>query len=656
MTVQPVITSADPDLKPQSSMRAMHLHRLTLRFSGPMAELEAPYRDHYLVQTLMQIRISFMLGALMYAIFGILDALVLPQHRHIAWLIRYAFICPCILAVVGATFVPRLHGYLQPMMSFTIAIGGLGIVLMTIIAPEPINYYYYAGLILILMFGYSFIYLRFLWASLSGWIIVMLYNIAAVLTQTPPIELISNNFFLISANIAGMLICYTIEFMGRRNFFLMHLLAQEQRKIEQANDQLEARVSERTAALEEMNRQLSLEMAEHERAEQERRRLEGQLKQAEKLETIGRLTAGVAHDLNNILSGLVTYPDVLLMDLPKDNHWQKPLSIIQQAGRKAAAIVQDLLSLARQGLAEKEIVNLNQIVADYLASPEYRQLLSNHRQVRLEANLEETVLNIRGSAFHISKVLMNLIHNACEANLVDGSVRITTQNRYLDQPHDAYERIEEGEYVVLSVVDTGIGINREDLTKIFEPFYTKKKLGRSGTGLGMTLIWSTVKDHGGFIDIQTEQGRGSTFDLYFPVTRDAPEETERSFSLEDCRGTERVLVVDDVPEQRQIAALMLRKLGYTVQTVASGEAAIERLEGDKVDILVLDMIMDPGIDGCETYRRIVAAHPGQKAIIASGFTESDRVKEAQRLGAGAYIKKPYSMEVIAQAIRRELDR
>jgi signal transduction histidine kinase len=648
--------STESDLKSKIGVKAMQLHRLTLRFSGPMAGLEVPYREHNLVQTLSQVRISFILGALMYAFFGILDALVLPQHRHITWLIRYAFVCPCILAVIGATFLPRVHAYLQPMMSVALAIAGLGIVLMIIIAPEPVNYYYYAGLTLLLMFGYSFISLRFLWASLSGLIIVVLYNIAAVLTQTPPLELISNNFFLISANIAGMLICYTIEFMGRRNFFLMHLLADERRKIEQTNDQLEARVLERTAALEEMNQQLSLEMAENERAEEERRRLEGQLKQAEKLETIGRLTAGVAHDLNNILSGLVTYPDILLMDLPEESPWQRPLSIIRQSGQKAAAIVQDLLSLARQGVAEKKIVNVNRIVTDYLASPEYAELLSNHRQVRVEIDLDEGALNIKGSAYHISKTLMNLLHNGCEANLVDGTVRISSQNRYFNKPLDAYERIEAGEYVVLSVADTGIGINQEDLEKIFEPFYTKKKLGRSGTGLGMTLIWSTVKDHGGFIDIQTQEGRGSVFDLYFPVTRDAAEEMERIFSLADCRGTERVLVVDDVPEQREIASLMLRKLGYNVQTVASGEAAIKQLETDKVDILILDMVMEPGIDGCETYRRIVAAHPHQKAIIASGFTESERVKEAQRLGAKTYIKKPYSLQIIAQAIRRELDR
>ena len=648
--------STEPDPKSMSGLKSMHLNRLTLRFSGPMAGLEAPYREHYLLQTLFQIRISFILGALMFGIFGILDALVLGEERNFTWLIRYAFVCPSILAVVGVTFLPRLHRYLQPIMSVAVVIGGGGIVWMTLIASEPLNYYYYAGMILVLMFGYSFIYLRFLWASLSGWVIVALYNVAAVLSGTPTLELISNNFFLVSANIAGMLICYTIEFMGRRNFFLLHLLGDEQRRIAEANDHLEARVLERTAALEDMNLQLSREIVEHERAEKERRILEGQLKQAEKLETIGRLTAGVAHDLNNILSGLVSYPDMLLMDLPQDSSWRKPLTTIQQSGEKAAAIVQDLLSLARQGLTQKEIVNVNRIVSDYLASPEYNQLLSNHRQVRVAVDLHKEALNIMGSAFHISKALMNLVHNACEANLVDGTVRITAQNRYVDQPINGYERIEEGEYVVLSVADTGVGINREDLKKIFEPFYTKKKLGRSGTGLGMTLIWSTVKDHNGFIDIQTEEGKGTLFDLYFPLARNVTEEMKRHFSLEDCRGTEKILVVDDMPEQREIASLMLRKLGYNVRVADSGEDAIRRLEKDGVDILILDMIMDPGIDGCETYRRIVASHPGQKAIIASGFTKSDRVKEAQRLGVGSYIRKPYSLEAIARAVRRELDR
>jgi CheY-like chemotaxis protein len=172
----------------------------------------------------------------------------------------------------------------------------------------------------------------------------------------------------------------------------------------------------------------------------------------------------------------------------------------------------------------------------------------------------------------------------------------------------------------------------------------------------MTLVWSSAKEHGGYLDIRSTEGVGTTFDVYFPAARHGTLEVEVPFTIDDCRGHERVLVVDDVAEQRVVVTQMLRKLGYDVTAVTGGEAAVEFLRTQQVDLLVLDMVMDPGIDGCETYRRIVAIHPGQKAIIASGYSESERVKEAQRLGAGAYVRKPYTLERIAKAIRTELAR
>ncbi|MCX5841795.1 MAG: response regulator, partial [Deltaproteobacteria bacterium] len=515
---------------------------------------------------------------------------------------------------------------------------------------------YYVGLILIFIFGFSFVNLRFIWASMSGWFIIILYEIAAIHTALPRLELISNNFFLISANIAGMFACYNIEYASRRNYFLMQQLLQEQLKIKGLNDELERRVAERTERLESANQQLKKEMAEHREAEKERERLEVQLKQAEKMEAIGKLAAGVAHDLNNILIGLVTYPDYLLIELPENSKLRGSIQTIQKSGMKAAAIVQDLLTLSRQGIRDQKVFNLNTIINDYLVSPGYKQLKSDHPQVDLEADLQEDLLNINGSPVHLLKTVMNLVNNAFEANLINGTVKIATRNRYIDSPQEAFERIAEGEYAVLSVADTGIGIEAKELRKIFEPFFTKKKLGRSGTGLGMTLVWSTVKDHEGFIDVRSTEGKGSIFDLYLPVTRQIVSETEEPSALEDCLGTESVLIVDDILEQREIAAIMLQKLGYTVHSVASGEEAIEYLKHRKADILVLDMIMEPGIDGCETYKRIIPNNPGQKAIIVSGFSESELVKEAQRLGAGEYIRKPYSLNQIARALRAELDR
>jgi signal transduction histidine kinase len=652
---QPVVTIAT-DRSSESCAGPMHLNWASLRFTGSTKLLEKPFQRYNVAHSLLQVRIALVAAILMYSIFGILDALVIPSAKHVTWFIRFALVCPAILAILAATYIPRLQSYLQPLLSCGIAIGGLGIILMIIRTPSPFNYYYYVGLILVFIFGYSFVNLSFIWASMSGWFIVILYEIAAFNTAMPPLELISNNFFLISANIAGMLACYNIEYASRRNYFLMHQLLQEQLKIQDLNEQLEHRVAERTENLEQANCQLTREIAERHEAEEQRERLEAQLKQAEKMETIGKLAAGVAHDLNNILIGLVTYPELLLIELPKDSKLRRPILTIQQSGMKAAAIVQDLLTLSRQGMNVIKIFNMNTTISEYLHSPGYMQLKSEHPKVNLEVDLQEDLLNINGSPVHLLKTIMNLLNNAFEANLVDGTVKISTRNRYIDSPLDAFEKIAEGEYAVLSVADKGIGIETKDLRKIFEPFFTKKKLGRSGTGLGMTLVWSMVKDHGGFIDVQSTEGRGSLFDLYFPATRENIAEMEETFTLEDCLGTESVLIVDDIQEQREIATLMLQKLGYAVHSVASGEAAIEYLKFKKADILVLDMIMEPGLDGCETYKGIIKNNPVQKAIIVSGFSESALVKEAQALGAGEYIRKPYSLNGIARALRAELDR
>ena len=194
------------------------------------------------------------------------------------------------------------------------------------------------------------------------------------------------------------------------------------------------------------------------------------------------------------------------------------------------------------------------------------------------------------------------------------------------------------------------------MEKIFEPFYTKKIMGRSGTGLGMAVVWGTVKDHNGYIDAVSAEGKGSTFSLYFPVTREVVAGKEETIRIEEYMGKgETILVVDDIKEQREIASRILKKLGYSVATVSSGEEAVDYMNGNSADILVLDMIMGTGIDGLDTYREILALHPGQKAIIASGFSETDRVKEAQKLGAGQYIKKPYTLEKIGLAAKKELE-
>jgi PAS domain S-box-containing protein len=396
------------------------------------------------------------------------------------------------------------------------------------------------------------------------------------------------------------------------------------------------------------------------RAEKEKKELEEKLSRSEKMEAIGRLAGGVAHDLNNVLSAIVSYPDYLLMKLPEDSPLKKSIITMKQSGLKAAAIVQDLLTLARRGVSLKEIKNLNDIICEYLDSPEFEKLIKYHPNVRVNTQFEEDLLNIRCSTVHLAKTVMNLVANAAEAMPSGGEIVIATENRYIDRPIKGYyQSIERGDYVVLTVTDTGTGIAFEDLDKIFEPFYTKKAMGRSGTGLGMAVIWGTLEDHKGFIDVMSTEGKGTTFELYFPVTRENNFDREADISIKEYMGNgETILVVDDEPDQREIATTLLDELGYLVHAAASGEEAIEQIKTKTLsaDLLLLDMLMGTGIDGLDTYKEIHKLQPGAKAIIISGFSESERVKEALKMGAGAYIKKPYTLKKIGMAVRKELNR
>jgi ligand-binding sensor domain-containing protein/signal transduction histidine kinase/CheY-like chemotaxis protein len=456
-------------------------------------------------------------------------------------------------------------------------------------------------------------------------------------------------FYLLSAALVTLIILGFIKIrlshLNRRQRILEEQirlrtieLEEEKAKVEQINRELEQRVEERTRKLEKANTQLL---------------------RAQKIETVATLAGGVAHDLNNVLAGIVGYPELLLKEIPREPAFdliRKHISTMQRSGEKAAAIVQDLLTLARRGVKITEVVNLNQVITEFMQSPEMEKIFSNNPKVKVETQLDENLHNVLGSSVHLSKMLMNLSSNAAEAMPGGGKFLISTKNQYLDKPVTGYDEITKGHYVMLSAADTGIGIPKEDIGRIFEPFYTKKKMGRSGTGLGMAVVWGTVQDHNGYIRVQSKEGEGSTFTLYFPATRQSSHaEEEPHLSYEKLKGNgESILVVDDVLEQREVITLMLQKLAYSVKTVSSGEEAIEYVTHHPVDLLVLDMVMDPGINGLETYKRIRKMYPRQKAIIISGYSETQEIKEVRQLGAGDYIKKPYGIETIGMAVKKEL--
>ncbi|MEN8199811.1 MAG: response regulator [Thermodesulfobacteriota bacterium] len=386
----------------------------------------------------------------------------------------------------------------------------------------------------------------------------------------------------------------------------------------------------------------------------ERKKLEMQLRRSQKMEAIGLMAGGVAHDLNNILAGIVSYPELMLLKLPQSSEQRRPLEAIKSAGERAAAVVADLLTVARGVAVTLETHNVNDLIRDYLASPEWTKLASMHPEVACSLQLEAEQSTISCSPMHISKSLMNLLINAMEAMNYKGEIRISTRNQWMEPTGGRDDDLTTGLYLVISVQDNGPGIAPKDLDNIFEPFYTKKVMGQSGTGLGLAIVWNTLQDHHGKIFTESDE-EGTSFHLYFPVNNGTPDSQPEKSEHESLYGTgEHILVVDDEPQLRDIASQILRTLGYKVDSVGSGELALDFLEHHRVELLIIDMLMEPGMNGRESYEEIVARFPGQKAIIASGFAENEDVRTALQLGATSFLKKPFSVEQLGQAVRDAL--
>ncbi|MDD2317805.1 MAG: PAS domain S-box protein [Desulfobacterales bacterium] len=281
----------------------------------------------------------------------------------------------------------------------------------------------------------------------------------------------------------------------------------------------------------------------------ERKRLEERLGRAEKMEVLGTLAGGVAHELNNMLGLVVGYSELLAGKLTDNSVLKKYADNIYQSSIRGAAIIQDLLTLTGKGVTVSEVIDLNRVVVDCLRTQEFEKPKFYQPGVKIMTDLEDRLLNIQGSPIHLAKTIMNLVLNAAEFISGQGEVTIRTENRYLDKSIQVYDDIREGDYVVLTVSDTGRGISANDLGRIFEPFYTRKVMGISATGLELAVVWGTVKDHNGYIDVQSGEGKGTTFTLYFPATREKPEKVEKT-APSDSYGSkgESISVMDDVKE------------------------------------------------------------------------------------------------------------
>ncbi len=403
-----------------------------------------------------------------------------------------------------------------------------------------------------------------------------------------------------------------------------------------------------------LNRKLVSEMAERKIIESERVKIKAELHRSQKMEAIGVLAGGVAHDLNNILTGLVSYPEMILMDLPKGSPLRSDIQTVMDMGERASAVVADLLTVSRAVVAIPDILNVRNEIHSYRQSSEFAKLQQSFPHIVFHWKLDDCQNSICCSQSHFRSTLMNLVINATESILGTGKVVISSRDLELSKAVIGFEKILPDKYVVVSVEDTGPGIPAQNIEQIFEPFFTRKVLGKSGTGLGLAIVWNTMHNHHGFIDLESNEN-GSRFDLYFQVVSSNDAADTEDIKLEELKGHgERILVVDDEQIQRDISCRMLNELGYEAISVASGEEAINHLPKNPVDMAILDMIMDPGINGLQTLKELKRIDPHLKAMIASGYAKNEAIDTMMGMGAKNFIYKPYNLQQLALAVSRTL--
>lgn len=416
-----------------------------------------------------------------------------------------------------------------------------------------------------------------------------------------------------------------------------------------------------------MHREIVRQTAIHERSVQERAAT------AERMNALSVLAGGVAHDLNNALGPLVALPDIILQELQElaqaplteASELYTDLKTIKSAGLRAAQTIKDLLALARVGRVNKEQLDLNQVIASCLAAHPYRTRAGQHRDVRLIYEQNPEPLFVVASESHLVRAVLNLLHNALESIDGAGAVTIRTAYRELTEPLSAYEAIEPGRYAVITVSDTGQGIQPDVMRRVFEPFFSSKKAHEnSGSGLGLAIVHSVVKEHGGFVDIESEVLRGTSFSLYLPAV-DRPAQVERQRPPSVKPGSARILVVDDDPVQLRTARRILTRLGYDITTTDSGTrahalfqdrsrgATEDKLGSAPFDLVVMDMILREPEDGLSVLERILRLFPEQRAILVSGHAPMERGALALERGIG-WLAKPYTLEGLGRAVQAAL--
>ena len=397
-------------------------------------------------------------------------------------------------------------------------------------------------------------------------------------------------------------------------------------------------------------RGIARDVTERLKAEKERKQLEAQLQQAQKMETIGTLAGGIAHDFNNLLQGIQGRTSLMLMGTDSSHPHFEHLNGIVDYVEGGANLTRQLLGFARGGKYEVKTTDLNELIKN-----QNQMFGRTRKEITIREKYEENLWSTEVDRRQIEQVLMNLYINALQAMPGGGDLYVQTENIIIDENYIKPFMIKPGKYIKTSVTDTGVGMDKATQKRIFDPFYTTKEMGR-GTGLGLASVYGIIKNHDGFINVYSEKGEGTTFNFYLPTSEEEIVD-EKELAEDILKGSETVLLVDDEDMIIDVGKPILEQMGYNVLIATGGKEALDIYEKNKqeIGIVILDMIM-PGMGGGDTYDRLKELNPDIKVLLSSGYSINGQATKILERGCDGFIQKPFNVMGLSRKIRGILDK
>jgi len=627
------------------------LNWVNLKFTGPGKHLEPSFQDAYFDRSVKHLRNCHLYTIFFYVAAGLIDYLLFPEQILALSSIRFLIVVPIFVSGYILTFTPLYRRCWQQISFFYILLTGGSFLAFILIVPAPNAYEYYAGLLFCMMFGYTFIRESFIYASAAGSLLVAGYfTVSAFLIEIHGSSLLQSNFYLILANLLGMLIARYLEISARRDFCLEYKLSREQAKTQDLNEILEKRVERRTRDLEQSDTMLRSKIDALRLSEADRSKLETQLRQAYKMEAIGTLAGGIAHDFNNILASVMGYTDLALCKAEKESSMEEYLQAINTAAERAKELVRQILAFARQSEETPRLLQVGPIAKEMVKL--LRSSIPSNIQIRQRLKSDAYIF---GDPINVHQVLMNLATNASQAMEDGGVLEVAVDDVTLGETaSENNEGLNPGDYLRISVSDTGQGIRPEIMDTIFEPYFTTKALGE-GTGMGLAMVYGIVNKYEGTITVDSKPGKGTTFTVCLPIA-DRRKQTEFHRHEELPTGTERILLVDDELAIAEMGGLILSDQGYRVTIRDSSMAALKLFRSDPgaFDLIVTDMTM-PEMTGDKLAVAAMEIRPDIPVILFTGYSKKISEEKAIQIGIRAFANKPVGRVELVRTVRRVLD-